>query len=380
MRIWRNDLMEAHGHAERTLVVIFLRGGADGLTLVPAVGDDHYHRARPVLGIRPENAIRIDDRFGLNPALRALEPMLKEGTLAVIHGAGSDDTTRSHFDAQDRMEHGGTRGGGWLGRYLLARGASQSALAAVAIGTTRPESLRGAPGGAVIQTVRDFGLDANANFVERLAMLYAGEQGPLGAAGRSTLDAVNSLRQMRADPAPPEHGARYPASAFGRGMREIARLVKADLGMVATTIDMVGGGLGWDTHFVQGQAIGALMQELAEGMSAFWKDLGSSRERVTVVCMTEFGRRVAENTSFGTDHGAGGAMFVLDEDLPQADVIIPGGVYAGWHSLAEGNLVGPGDVPVTTDYRAVLAPILQKHRPGIEIATVFPETVRGTGM
>jgi uncharacterized protein (DUF1501 family) len=372
LKITRHDLLEHRDAAERTLVVIFLRGGADGLTLVPPMHDAAYYRARPVLHVPSQSCIKIDDRFGLNPALARFSRMLKDGTMAIVHGAGSDDTTRSHFEAQDRMEHGGERGGGWLGRYLQARGSAQSALAAVAIGTTRPESLRGAPGGAVIQTVRDFGFEADPNIIKRLEQLYAKEVGPLGEAGRSTLEAVRTLRDMRTDQSAPEHGARYPDTTFGRGMREIARLIKADLGMVATTINMEGG-LGWDTHFVQTQVIPSLIKELAEGVDAFWTDLGPRRDRVTVVCMTEFGRRVRENNSFGTDHGMGSAMFVLDEHLPAAGPIEPGKVHAGWPSLEDDQLVGPGDVPVTTDYRRVLMPFLTRNSPGADLTSVFPE-------
>lgn len=372
MHVARHDLLQPGEPTERTLVVVFLRGGADGLTLVPPVGDDAYHRARPVLRVPAADALRLDERFGLHPALAPLRPHIAEGRLAIVHGAGSDDTTRSHFEAQDRMEHGGEPGGGWLGRYLLASRRAPSALSAVAIGTTRPESLRGAPGGAVIQTVRDFGLEASPDAIARLERLYALEPGALGQAGKATLEAVRTLRELRAQADAPEHGARYPDSAFGRGLRETARLVKADLGMVATTIDMVGGGLGWDTHFVQAQAIPALMRELAEGIDAFWTDLGAARARVTLVCMTEFGRRVAENTSFGTDHGSGSAMFVLGEALPRTAALQPGRVVAGFGALEEGTLIGPGDVPVTTDYRAVLTPILQQHAPGIDVGAVFP--------
>jgi len=395
MRITRHDILETRSNGdpapERTLVTIFLRGGADGLTLVPPIADDAYHSARPSLRVRAEDAIRLDDRFGLNPALAALMPHIEDGRLAIIHGAGSDDTTRSHFAAQDRMEHGGDQGGGWLGRYLRARAApasaaptnatptsatSPSALSAVAIGTTRPESLRGAPGGAVIQTVRDFGLDADPNVMERLGRLYAKAAGPIGAAGRSTLEAVHTLRAMRGADYVPERGAVYPDTSFGRGLREIARLVKADVGMVATTIDMIGGGLSWDTHFVQGQGIPTLMRELADGIDAFWTDLSAHRQRVTVVVMTEFGRRVRENTSLGTDHGAGSVMFVLDDGLGTrtrpGSPIIGGAVHAGFDALEEGTLIGPGDVPVTTDYRDVIAEVLRWHAPGIDLNAVFP--------
>lgn len=367
---------------EHTLVVVFLRGGADGLTLVPPIGLDSYHRARPTLRVRPESALRIDERFGLHAELAPLERQLREGRLAIVHGAGSEDTTRSHFEAQDLMERGGDLGGGWLARFLRARQGVSSALAAVAIGTAQPESLRGAPGAVVIRSVRDFTIGGgDPRLIERLARLYAAETGPLADAARHTLRALERLASLRRAGPQAGAGATYHATAFGRGLREIAALIKADLGLAAATIDMVGGGLGWDTHFVQGPTIGGLMRELAEGLDAFWRDLESHRARTTVVVMTEFGRRLAENSSLGTDHGSGGVMFVLGEGLEalaggaaggEDQAIVPGGVHARWRDLDEGSLIGPGDVPVTTDYRTVLAPVLRRCDATVDLGVVFP--------
>jgi len=305
---------------------------------------------------------------------------LREGRLAIIHGAGSQDTTRSHFEAQDFMEHGGTTGAGWLARFLRARGSAPSALSAVAIGSMQPESLRGAPGAAVIRSVRDVAIrDDDWRILRRLEGLYAAQPGPLAEAARQTLVAVDRLRELRGDAEPPVEGAQYPATVFGRGLRDVALLIKADLGMAVATLDMVGGGLGWDTHFVQSQAMPGLMRELAEGIDAFWRDLGGHRSRTTVVVMTEFGRRLAENSSLGTDHGAGSVMLTLDERLTALAAegegpspINPGGVHAGWLDLEEGELVGPGDVPVTTDYRSVLARVLRHCAPQVDAQTVFP--------
>jgi uncharacterized protein (DUF1501 family) len=364
----------------RSLVVVFLRGGADGLSMVPPVGLDAYHRARPTLRVRAEGTLPIDARFALAAELAPLERHLREGRLAIVHGAGSQDTTRSHFEAQDFMEHGGHSGGGWLARYLRARGAASGALTAVAIGTMQPESLRGAPGAAVIRTVRDVTMDdADRRLLGRLERLYAAQGGPLAEAATQTLLAVDSLRALHHGAGTSPEGSEYPATAFGRGLREIAHLIKADLGMAAATIDMIGGGLGWDTHFVQAQAMPGLLRELGQGVDAFWRDLGSHRSSTTVVIMTEFGRRLAENSSLGTDHGAGSVMFVLDEDLPGVAAagqgpspIAIGGVHADWRGLGADELVGPGDVPVTTDYRSVLARVLRHAAPEVDVTRVFP--------
>lgn len=368
--ITRHDFLDPQRDEQRVLVVVFLRGGADGLTLVPPTGDDAYHRARPYLAVKAADAIRLDGYFSLHPDLKPLAKHFESGELAILHGAGSEDRTRSHFEAQDFMEHGGTSGAGWLGRYLRAHvnaaGRTPSALSAVAIGTTLPESLRGAPGGAVMQAIADFSFgEDDPQLIEALRTLYAAEAGPLGRAAVDTIDAVTRLRELRSRNDPPSTGASYPDSTFGRGLREIARLIKADVGLVATTIDLDG----WDTHFVQSQLIGSLMTDLASGLNAFVTDLGDLRHRVTVVTMTEFGRRVRENTSFGTDHGLGSIMFLLGDGL---DSLGGGRVTSGWRNLSDAELVDVGDVPAAINYRDVLAPVLLRHSPGIDLAQVFP--------
>lgn len=368
-KIARHDVLDAEGGDGRTLVIVFLRGGADGLTLVPPVADDAYHRARPVLAVTPEDALDLDGYFGLNPNLEGLMKHYEAGRLAIRHGCGSEDDTRSHFEAQDTMEHGGAAGSGWLGRYLRARTAPVSALSAVAIGTTQPESLRGAPAGAVMQTLRDFSFgDDHPALLDELASLYAREAGGLGRAARDTIAAVRRLRAIRAERVGPAHGAVYPATQFGRGLREIARLIRAEVGLAATTIDLNG----WDTHFVQANLIGGLMRDLAAGLDAFLTDLGPRSDRVTVAVMTEFGRRLRENTSFGTDHGAGGVMMVLGDGVGAgADLVAPG-VRSGWPDLSDGNLDAVGDVPASINYRDIVAPILRRQSPGIDLGAVFP--------
>src|SRR5437867_4957965 len=163
-----------NGDDRRTLVVVFLRGGADGLNMVAPLGDDGYYRARPRIAIQRSEAVTLDGFYGLNPRLKELETAYRDGALAIVHAAGSEDDTRSHFEAQDLMEHGGLVGGGWLGRFLRAQSnVTSGPLGAVALGKAVPECLRGAPAATVLQSLDDFSLGNNrARLTQALAELY----------------------------------------------------------------------------------------------------------------------------------------------------------------------------------------------------------------
>ena len=367
MTMSRRDFLSPRASSERVLVTVFLRGGADGLTLVPPTGDDVYYRERPTLAVTTSDTIKLNEYFSLNDALRPLMKYIDYGRLGIVHGCGSGDVSRSHFEAQDTMEHGGEDvGSGWLGRYMRARPGAASALSAVAIGTTRPESLRGAPGGAVMQSIGDFSLAGDdPAMLNQLEALYAQPVGELHAAARDTIAAVRRLRAIRANDAG-QSTVTYPENNFARGLREIARLVKADVGLVASTIDLDG----WDTHFVQSQLIGGLMRSLSTGVDAFVRDLGSLADRVDVLIMTEFGRRLRENSSFGTDHGAGGVMMLLGNAAMRRG--LGGTVTSGFPDLGVQHRDEVGDIPSGINYRDVIAPVLQMHSPGIDIQRVFP--------
>ena len=353
------------------LLLVFLRGGYDCASLLVPAASPFYAEARPTIAIpRPgaaaDAALPLDADWALHPATRdSLHRLWLERQLAFVPFAGTADTSRSHFEAQDFLEHGGLGGAGWIARYLRARTPAPGALGTVAIGTTLPESLRGAPGGVVLQRVNDFDLAGDDQRVlAALRGLYETDSTALGAAGRATLEAERRLRELRGRD--DRADAQYPDTVLGRGLKEIAKLVKADVGLVATTVDAVGGALGWDTHFVQNTVIGSLIEDLGDSIAAFLEDLGAWRSRVTLVAMTEFGRRVAENTSFGTDHGAGSVAFAIGDDLPMG-----GGLQRGFTALDAGDLIGPGDVPVTTDLRELILPILRQHAPESDLASVF---------
>ena len=359
------SFLTGNGDERQTLVVVFLRGGADGLNLVAPLEDDGYYRSRPRIAISKQTCVPLDGFYGLNPLLKSLEPAYKDGALAIVHAAGSEDDTRSHFEAQDLMEHGGITGGGWLGRFLRAQTKVTSGpLSAVALGKAVPECLRGAPAATVLQTLDDFSFgDNRTRLTQALAKLYGIQTDVLATAARDTLGAIQRIEQLRQSPYHPSNGADYGTDDFSRGLLQIARLIKARVGLQAASVDLGG----WDSHFSQSLIMDPQITRLAGGLSAFYQDLGHEMGHTTVVAMTEFGRRVEENSAFGTDHGRGSVMFVMGGG------ITGGRVLGKWPGLSREVLEGPGDLPVTTNYRNVLAPILQRHGADGKLGQVFPD-------
>lgn len=357
--------LNGNGDDVHTLIVVFLRGAADGLTLVPPIADDNYYRSRPRIHVPRAEAIALDGFFALHTFLKPLKRIWDDGHLAIVHAAGSEDDSRSHFDAQDFVEHGGLAGGGWLGRFLRFRDRPpQSPLSAVALGRKFPECLRGAPSVTVMESMDDFSLGPQAGeLVGGLDRLYAAQRDLLAGAGRDTLNALVRIEHMRASTYRPQNGATYGKDDFCLGLRQAAQLIKARVGLEAVSLDLNG----WDSHFTQSTIMNPLMVSLASGLSAFYTDLGPDIERTTVIVMTEFGRRVQENSSFGTDHGMGSVM-----------LLIGGGVRGGrvigkWPGLAADFLTGPGDLQVVHNYRDVLAPILLRQGAGPHLRTIFPD-------
>lgn len=386
-----------HNTGGDTLVVIFLRGGADGLNIVPPYFEDDYYRLRPSIGIpRPNDksaplasrAIQLDSRFGLHPALAPLRPFYESGMLAAIHAIGSGDQTRSHFEAMATMERGNSRdsgaSSGWLARHLLSTAEDVEApLRAVAIAETMPESLRGATNATALQTLADYRLmgyqlDTHGNnpvsrpsaprtdaLYETLQSLYGGsDRDQLRSAGRETLSALDAVKRL--DPAHYQaaNGVVYPKQELGTGMRQAACMIKGNVGLEVACLDLGG----WDTHITQGGASGiqaSRLSELGSSLAAFASDLGPLMSRVTVIAMTEFGRRAYENTSLGTDHGRGSCMFVMGGGVNG------GKVYADWPGLSEDKLEDHGDLRVTTDYRDLLSEVLKKRLKNDRLDQVF---------
>ncbi len=362
----------------RTLVVVFLRGALDGLSAVPPVFDDDYHRNRPGLGIdRPKpgdrsGASMLDDRFGLHADLAALLPLYRDGRLAVVHAIGSDDDTLSHFEAQDQMDHGASRtqplAGGWLGRWLRTRGENDP-LAAIAFGSSLPESLRGAPAACAVESLDDIGVSTATGDTDgvqtALASLHdaPGDGKPATAlvcgAARNSLKLLSRVAELRADKGT---GGSYPKTDLGRALSQVALLVGKDVGLRAAAIDHGG----FDTHFGQSVALPPLLTDLAGCLAAFDADLGPLRDRVTTLCITEFGRRVEENSSLGTDHGRASCAFALGGGVKGGRVV------AKWPGLRLEDLDKKKDVRVTTDYRDLLWETLAARFGQRDPGPVFP--------
>jgi uncharacterized protein (DUF1501 family) len=363
---------------KKVLVVLFQRGGADGLSMVPPYGDPDYYAQRPNVAIAlpgtEGGVLKLDDTFGLHPALAPLKPLYDAGALAVIHAAGSPKPTRSHFDAQDYVEAGipGLRApDGWLNRALGAQPeASPSTFRAVALQPTLPRSLLGTLPAIAMNSIADFKLQAGAQ--APLAMksfedMYAGAvDTALRSTGTETFEALKSMTSGQLATRPPENGAEYPKSPLGKRMQDIARLIHADIGLEVAATDCGG----WDTHVGQGAAQGQLSQRLkdfAESLAAFARDIGPRMADVCVVTLTEFGRTVKENGNRGTDHGTASVMMVLGGSVRGKRVL------AHWKGLAPAQLFEGRDLAVGTDFRDVLAQALEAHLGIRDWKAVFPE-------
>ncbi len=389
------------GEKERThdtLVVIFLRGGADGLNIVPPYFEDEYYRLRPMLSLAHPNdrrasvtgrTVDLDGKFGLHPALSPLLPLYKQGQMAVLHAVGSGDNTRSHFEAVAAMETGNARNvgasSGWLARHLSATmREDDSPLRTVAITETMPDSLRGAPTAAALLHLSDYRLevpsssnrgrkpgtqppvDRSLAMTSTLRTLYGSDQNSLSTAGKNTLDALDAVKRL--DPAHyrPARGVSYNTEPIGLGLKQAACLIKGRVGLEVACLEMQG----WDTHVTQGKESGfqpTRLKELGGALAAFCTDIGTQLQGVTVVVMTEFGRRAYENTGLGTDHGRGGAWFVIGGGIRG------GKVYTRWPGLHKSQLDEGNDLKVTTDYRDVLADVLVNRMGATNLNAVFPD-------
>jgi uncharacterized protein (DUF1501 family) len=351
----------------KVLVVVFQRGAADGLNMVVPFLEKRYYDLRPSIAVpRPgatNGGIDLDGRFALHPSLQPLKDLWDARALAIVHAAGSHDPTRSHFDAQDYMESG-TPGvkveDGWLNRSLPPASEAPSPMRAVAIGTQVPLTLRGSRGALAVDDVATFQV-GQPEAASMLEQLYAATtDARLATQGKGTFDAVRSIESIRRRPYAPANGAQY-VGAFGRRLQQVARLIKADVGVEVAFADMGG----WDHHSNETQQLTPLLREFGASLAAFARDMGDRMEDIVLATMSEFGRTTAENGNGGTDHGHGDVMLVM------GGPVRGGAVYGTWPGLEPEQLFERRDLAVTTDFRDVLGELVQEHL-GQDTGHVFP--------
>ncbi|MBV9609043.1 MAG: DUF1501 domain-containing protein [Acidobacteria bacterium] len=368
------------GAGTKRLVVLFQRGAADGLNIVVPHGEAAYYSMRPSIAIpRPNNgresAIDLDGFFGLHPSLASFKPLWDQKQLAIVHAAGSPDTTRSHFDAQDYMESGtpGVKSteDGWLNRALHnLPEAHATPFRAVALGGTLPRMLAGHEPAVAINNLNDFAVGGRGPAAAPLsntfeAMYSQSVDTVLHGTGQETFEAVKMLKS--ADPAryTPAPGANYPRGRFGDSLRQVAQLVKANLGVEVAFADIGG----WDHHVNEGSTQGQLanvLREFSQSIAAFWTDLGDLAQETVLVTMSEFGRTARENGNRGTDHGHANVMFIL------GGLVKGGKVYGRWPGLDQSQLYEGRDLALTTDFRTVLGEAVYRHLGNKQLEAVFP--------
>lgn len=358
-----------------TLVVVSLRGGFDGLSAVVPAFDPGYATLRPTIGVPSNALVQLDGRFGMHPGLAPLSPLWASGKLAFVHAVGQTDPTRSHFEATEELERaapGSSLRTGWLDRTLGMTGAG-TPFAGAHVGS-------GMAGGAFIgpnpelslSSLDDFSLYAAWNDAERvrwataLTAMQADAPAMVAGPARGALSALDDVAAMTANPYVPSGGAAYPDAGLGSALRDVAQLIKAGVGLRLAAVDMGN----WDMHVDLGRFddrygwMRGQLDALSRSLAAFATDLGPAFGNVTVVTLSEFGRRAGENGSGGVDHGHGNAVLLLGGGVNG------GKVYGRWPGLGEADLVD-GDLAGTTDYRTLLAEILER-RCGVASSTVFP--------
>ncbi len=367
----------------KVLICLFQRGAADALNMVVPFGDAAYYQMRPTIAVprpvsgRADAALDLDGYFGLHPSLSPLQDLWKRGMLAPVHAVGSPSTTRSHFDAQDYMESGtpdnkGTRDG-WLNRYLAVRGTCDECnvgkpgpFQAVAMTQQTPRILQGQAAVVAMNSLDQFAIRTPASQADRIEALYrTGSSDVVHAAGGEMFEAIKVLRAANPRQYAPQNGAEYPRSPFGQHLRQIAQLIRADVGLEIAFAD-VGG---WDTHVNQGGANGQLANRLgdfSQAIHALVTDLGDRMADVVIMTMSEFGRTARQNGSAGTDHGHAGALFVIGGAVKGSKV------HGRWPGLAQEQLYEGRDLALTTDFRAVFAEVASKHLGAKKLNAIFP--------
>ena len=355
------------------LVYIFQRGAADGLNaLVPHADPDYYTHRNTIAVPAPGNAagaIDLDGFYGLHPALAPLKALYDAGDLALVHASGVPHGSRSHFAAQGLVERGvADKAGpdtGWLGRHLsLTTPVSGSAFRSVAISGNVPVSLNGASEPLAISNLGEFSFDqeiVDSGYPAVLGNLFQSPV-PFASPAQAALLAMDELQAADLQAITPGNGAVYPATGLGDKLKQAGQLIRSSLPVETICLDSDG----WDHHENLPLFIAQSLTELADALNAFYTDMGPQMQRVTVLVHSEFGRRVAENASFGVDHGTGGLAYLIGGGVNGGQII------SDWPGLAPANLEMGEDLRITTDLRTVLTELLDKRLGGTDANAVFP--------
>ncbi len=359
-----------------TLVLVFLRGGWDALNVVPPLmGDDRglYEKARPSIKIAERKLVNLNDQFGLHPALAPLHGLYQDGKMGIIHAVGLDYDTRSHFDAMEFIELG-TPGikattSGWITRHLRTAVGGLSGLFPVMAVPSQPSALLGTISTVSMSNPGDLSQWDNGLLSEQQAALrkfYRGDS-LLYQSGLRTLDAVAAIEPLTRQEYSPENGASYRDDELGIQLKTVAQIIKMQAGLRVATVDFGG----WDTHenqnFDEGGYMGDLLKSLGENLANFYLDLDNGyTDRLSVVVLSEFGRRLIQNDSNGTDHGHGSVMFAIGNGVKG------GQVYGPWPGLVNEQLYDHADLAVTTDFRQVIGELLVNRLKNPDLETVFP--------
>jgi uncharacterized protein (DUF1501 family) len=358
----------------KTLVLLFQRGGADGLSIVPPVGDPAYRAARPTLALAPPGkdggALRLDDVFALHPALSPLLPLWSDGTLGIVHAAGLPGATRSHFDAQDFCESGTpglkSTADGWLNRAVQRTPGPDGAFRVVAMQPTLPRMLVGDAPAVAMSSLSQFRLPGGPGGSTAFDALYSeAVDTALRTTGLETFEALREAGSAKLAQLPPDNGAVYGNAPIARRLQDVARLIRSGVGLQVAVTDMGG----WDTHVGEGTEKGQLATRLAElggALAAFARDLGPRWGDTRVVVMTEFGRTARENGNRGTDHGTASVMLVLGGGVRGGRVV------GGYRGLARSELFEERDLAIGTDVRSVLWEAVQGQLALRDVSRVFP--------
>jgi uncharacterized protein (DUF1501 family) len=374
----------AHGPI---LVTVFLRGGMDSLGVVAPVDDRDYAADRPpemrLLADGDKPALRLEGGpsgldFRLHPEMGALHELFQDKRVALVHASGLDNGTRSHFGAQELIERGIANpdesahvSGGWMARWLAATGGGQQPAFAAISGV--PEELANHGNTICAADLRGgMNLPGGKQALSVLKHLSGGGSGEIEVATRRTLAGIalidSPLRQPdgKVMPYQPAGGATYGDTEIGRSLEAVARVIRMDIGIRAFAVDMGG----WDTHENQPPRLANLAGQLSRALGAFHTDLHDRLDRIVLVVMSEFGRRLRSNKSNGTDHGHAGLTIV------SAPRLAGGRIHGTWPGLSSDRLDNAVDLAMTTDVRSILAELMTGplNTPDA-VAGVFPRFV-----